>query len=450
MPKFGKSRPENKDEKDPVSKVNVIIEVSPRGGGPLRGTPTTLEEAGAQVSARLMALGAHVHEESGTTVRVRPEGAPENAGGLRGRPVRSRENLLFSAEMDTEQVQALEEEPGVEVWPDAELRLTSLPAPTLTPDCTFTRAATMEEVQALLGVQGVWDAGFRGQGIAVAILDDGVHRPTYPVVGGMNLPHADWGTGHLGSHGSMCAADVLVAAPNVKLLDYPIVAVDGTFQASAFLPIMHQIIVRRQLEGLPHVLNASFSLTGVPPRTPDSRHPAWNAHHPMNRKIQEIVAAGVVVVFSAGNCGGPCADSTCDLTTIGPGVSINGLNSLPEVITVAAVNADGVRLGYSGQGPGVHALEKPDVAAFSHFHAHFGPGRPGGLGTDSGTSASAPLTAGVAALLLSANRSLRPDQVKQALIRGAQKASGPGWDADLGYGVVNAGVSCQLVRQRLV
>ena len=132
---------------------------------------------------------------------------------------------------------------------------------------------------------------------------------------------------------------------------------------------------------------------------------------------------------------------------IGPGKSIHASNSLAEVITVAAVNTRHERIGYSSQGPGMFAAEKPDIAAYSHFFGNLGPGRPGGGTTsqfDNGTSAATPVAAGVAALLLSAFPALGPDDLRNALVEGLHNITGAPWIPGYGRGIVSAAASYAL------
>src|SRR5205823_3006846 len=62
----------------------------------------------------------------------------------------------------------------------------------------------------------------------------------------------------------------------------------------------------------------------------------------------------------------------------------------------------------------------------------------GGYGTFSGTSASSPLTAGVAALMLSLNTSLTPAQLHDILAMGAHDLGPAGWDTGYGWGRLDA------------
>lgn len=281
----------------------------------------------------------------------------------------------------------------------------------------------------------------------MGIIDEGVNGQFYPVVGGFTrsssvLP----GSAPITSHGSMCAADVLVAAPWAKLYDYPFM---GAPDSGGALTMFQAVLDQRRRDGTPHITNNSYGFVGRPSQVLSPNHEVWDPNHPLHRKVREVVTSGCPCFFAAGNCGLPCPSGNCRSSGIGPGKSIHASNSLPEVITVAAVNSRHERIGYSAQGPGGFDQRKPDVAAYSHFFGNFGPGRPGGTTEqpfDNGTSAATPVAAGVGALLLSAFSGLTPDRLKQALLRGAINIGAPSWDADTGYGVINVGASYTLLK----
>jgi subtilisin family serine protease len=182
-------------------------------------------------------------------------------------------------------------------------------------------------------------------------------------------------------------------------------------------------------------------------RAEQPNHEAYDPDHPLNRKVREVIASGCPCFFAAGNCGSDCPSGKCHSSAIGPDRSISAANSLSESLTIAAVNSRHERIGYSAQGPGTLHPEKPDLSAYSHVFGNFGPGRPaGGTGFDSGTSAACPVAAGVGALLMSAFANLTPQRLRSVLIRTAINLNQPGWDADTGYGVINAGAAYNLLR----
>lgn len=111
-----------------------------------------------------------------------------------------------------------------------------------------------------------------------------------------------------------------------------------------------------------------------------------------------------------------------------------------NVIAVGAVDSAGRISAFSSNGPTSDGRIKPDVVAmgvdvytaasysFTYDTA--------GYSYSSGTSFSAPLTAGVCALILSVHPELTPEQVKEALKMTADKKDSPG--NVYGWGLVNA------------
>ncbi len=317
-------------------------------------------------------------------------------------------------------------------------------------DCRpFRPAVPIRTIRALLGVQRLWSRGYKGQNIVVGIIDEGVNGGTYPVVGGFSRPNAQLpGAAPITSHGSMCAADILVAAPQARLYDYPFLGIQNSGGA---LVMFQAVLDQRRRDGTPHVVNNSWGFTGVPSLAQFPNHEVHDLNHPVHRKIREVVASGCTTLFAAGNCGADCPSGNCHGSGIGPGRSIHASNSLAEVITIAAVNSAHDRIGYSSQGPGMFEPAKPDLACYSHYFGNFGLGRPGGTAQpfDNGTSCATPTAAGVVALLLSVYPRLTPAQVRTALVAGAINLGVPGFDYDTGHGVINAATSFDHLRRTL-
>ncbi len=384
------------------------------------------------------------------------------ADALERRPAVSATSVVVPAEISRARLSELEERPDVTVWPNSELTLfnededleleewASLSAMGGVDCRPFRPGVQMSRIRKRLGVGAIWRDGFAGQNIIVGIIDEGVNGQTYPVIGGFSRPGSGRqpGTAPITSHGSMCAADVLLAAPWARLYDYPFLGVPNSGGA---LQMFQAVLNQRAINGTPHITNNSYGFVGVPDRGTNPRHEVHDINHPLHRKVREVVLAGVTCFFAAGNCGQNCPSGVCHPSGIGPGKSIHASNSLSEVITVAAVNSQHQRIGYSSQGPGMFHAAKPDIASYSHFFGNFGPNRPGGMAQpfDNGTSAATPVAAGAAAALLSAFPNLTPARMKSILIRSAiDLGSIVGFDRDYGAGVINLAAAYQMLKRR--
>ncbi|MFC8914405.1 S8 family serine peptidase [Streptomyces sp. NPDC057116] len=373
--------------------------------------------------------------------------------------------LVVPAEVDYGKINELSQRAGVvEVWENSRIYLfDSEPTENANAvpfdlarsragiDChPFRPPVDLSTIREMLGVYGPWQEGFRGQNVTIGILDDGVDGTVYPVSGGFAPPESmqQPGTAKISSHGSMCAADVLAAAPAARLYDYPFL---GVARSGGALRMFTEILDQRRMDGTPHIATNSWGHFSAPPEKDFPTHEVWNTAHAIHRKIRECTTAGVTVFFAAGNCGANCPSRACHTSVIPPNTSIVASNSLEEVITVGAVNSRHERVGYSSQGPGKFSELKPDVVSYTHFLGNFGEGRPGGTDKqpyDDGTSAATPVAAGVAALLMSAVADLSPGDLRTALLDGLIKTSSAEWEPDYGRGIVNAAASyTHLVRK---
>jgi len=451
-----------------MAKVKVLVEVEESQPEAFAVSASLMESEddavrhGEKLLAKLAKLGLEVLDDVAPVPMFAPEvvaGAEDEEGfAAFAAEVESDDapsaTTVVSCEVDRSKLDKLAAQPGVTVWPNSEMAFFpdehpfDLARSSGGLDCRpYLAPSTIAQIRTMLGVEAVWNDGFRGQNVIVGVIDQGIDGTVYPVVGGFaRAGSRQPGTASIQTHGSMSAANVLVAAPAARLYDYPFL---GLPSSGGALQMFQAILDQRRRDGTPHVTNSSYGFTFVPPQSSQPNHEAWNVDHPVNRKVREVVASGATAFFAAGNCGSDCPAQGCHASAIGPGKSIVASNSLAEVITVAAVNRHHQRLGYSAQGPGRFAEEKPDVAAYSHVYANFGPGRPAGGDEsrfDSGTSTACPIAAGVAALLLSAVPDLTPEQVRTALIAGAIDLGQPGWDAETGHGVINAAASYNLMR----
>ncbi|MCG5217396.1 S8 family serine peptidase [Streptosporangium soli] len=321
------------------------------------------------------------------------------------------------------------------------------------------------DVERLLDVAKLKEEGLDGEGVALAVLDSGINLAHVERVLGRKATldaKRSWSPssvkGRPGEfevdHGSMCAFDTLIGAPQATLLDLPLLlsrrpggsALDGLLSdAVAAYAHLRTVIDAQPADTKALVVNNSWGSFSphwdFPPGHPGNY--SDNPAHPFNLIVAALDGAGADVLFAAGNCGRDCPDGRCAF----PERPIVGANSHPRVLSVGGVDTRGERVGYSSQGPGRLAVRKPDLCAYTHFAGSqaFGAGSP-----DSGTSAACPVAAGLVTAVRTAwpASRLSPAQLRSLLCRTADDRSDVGFDNDYGYGVIDAaGVIAALRRK---
>ena len=133
----------------------------------------------------------------------------------------------------------------------------------------------------------------------------------------------------------------------------------------------------------------------------------------LDSALSKLQAAGGVATAAAGNYS-----------------SNDGFPANPYLITVSGVDATDNLSTYSSFGNDV------DISA---PYTSFTCSQSGGYTSAAGTSFAAPIVAGAAALVMSANPNLSSSQVEQILEASADDKGAAGWDMYYGYGRVNLG-----------
>jgi serine protease AprX len=258
---------------------------------------------------------------------------------------------------------------------------------------------------------------------------------------------------HPVDHGTMCAFDVLIAAPKAVLLDFPILGagapggnVVGRTLGTAMLACS-QLLTSWAVSFAPGGLSQYKGL--VVNNSWGIYHPSWdfpaghrgrfidNPQHPFNQLVASMASAGIDIVFASGNCGPGCADLRCQGRTA---QCIMGANAHQDVLTVAGCDTNKQIVGYSSQGPSIANMfqQKPDITGYTHFLGSqaFGPGS-----ADSGTSAACPVVAGCVAAVrtkVSPTATTPVNLFAQARATAAALPGQIGWRADSGHGIIDA------------
>lgn len=341
---------------------------------------------------------------------------------------------------------------GVQIFADPQIGMFK------DPYCGVEAVGTHEDVARLLKLGRLKEKGLEGKDVALAIMDTGINVKHLKARG--LAPKLDkkisWAPSNIENtpgdyavdHGTMCAYDALIAAPACSLLDFPILqsetpggSVMAGFLSDALLGFsyLHQQFTGPDWKYKALVINNSWGMY----------HPSWdfppghpgryadNPNHPFNIMVGTIARAGADVLFAAGNCGADCPSGQCQGVTRH---SISGANAHPDVLTLAACDTDGARLGYSSQGPAIPGMarEKPDLASYSHFLGSqaFGEGSP-----DTGTSTASPVAAGCVAAIRSGlpRGKVSPRDLFDRIKAEARKQPWPksGWNNDYGAGIID-------------
>jgi subtilisin family serine protease len=322
------------------------------------------------------------------------------------------------------------------------------------PTCGGTPVGDAQGVRAKLGVGALHANGLDGsRGVAVAVIDTGINLD-YLRKHGCNPTldkHLSWspqratlpGQAQV-DHGTMCAYDVLLSAPNATLIDLAVLSstrqsgsvMDGVLSDAviAYEPLLEMMSLpdeERPYQSL--VCTNSWGMFNPNwdfPAGMEGRY-ADNPNHPFILQMKALSEAGADILFAAGNCGPACPDERCQGIVAN---TITGANASQWVTTIGGVDLTNAVVGYSSRGPGVIEKQKPDLSCYTHFLGSevYGRGEP-----DAGTSAACPVAAGLIAALRSAAPFLTgaskrsPAAMKAFLLK-----RGSPWNPDTGHGIL--------------
>jgi serine protease AprX len=334
----------------------------------------------------------------------------------------------------------------------AEVDLISLRLAALVGDTpSFDVAQSFEAANAA----SVWDVGYTGMGVGIAVLDSGVKKykelekdtrgnKNGFVNGWSALTNKNDGKKDKNGHGTLVASIVsnqkrntygkfFGVAPDSVIIPIQVLDEEGKGLYSQVIAGIQWAIEHRDEYNI-RVMNLSLS-------APVRSH-YWD--DPLNQAVMQAWEAGIVVVVAAGNSGP-------DPMSVG----VPGNN--PYAITVGALTdaytptdwSDDYVPSFSASGPTYEGFIKPDlvapgghVAGVMSEKCKLAKEHPNHkIDKDyfqlSGTSMSAAQVSGVVALMLSRSPNLTPDQVKYRLLASARPAVHP--DGQLAFSIWRQG-----------
>src|SRR6266566_509587 len=347
---------------------------------------------------------------------------------------------------------------GVEasILTTAEPVLAALPGITVTHDISVNVESTTSSTgphtpsDAFLpetGAAQLASGGDTGQGVTVAVLDTGIDNlPDFAgrLVGGVDLTngnnpyqdsygHGTFVAGLIAGNGVSSNGQYSGEAPGAKLVSIKVAGADGTTHVGTFISGMQWAVDHRSSYGI-KVLNVSL---GFQPSQS-------TVSNPLDRAVEAVWNSGIAVVASAGNAG------PFNGTILSPGDD-------PLVITAGALDdmatasiTDDEMNDFSSVGPtSPDGWAKPDLvtsgrsvvsvaAPGSTIYNNYPSARVGSTNfVGSGTSFSAAITSGAAALVLGGNPGLTPNQIKARLLGNTDPGPAGNPFAD-GHGALDA------------
>ncbi len=302
----------------------------------------------------------------------------------------------------------------------------------------------------LVNADQVWDLGFTGQDVVVAVMDTGInynhldiadnmwHHEDYPGHG-YNFVNDSHSTMDYQGHGTHCAGTVAGdgsagtgtgMAPGATIMNLQVLGSDGGGTESAVWTG-----IQFAIDYGAHIM--SLSLGWQHSWGPD--RPTWRA------TMNNALSAGLIASVASGNEGGWGGQPPpSEVRTPGdvpppwthPDQTEEGGNS--AVVSVGATNSSDGMAGFSSKGPVTWQNEAP----FNDYNYNPGQGlirpdivAPGanvpslihnsntGYTSKSGTSMAAPAVAGIMALMLEKNPNLLPEEISQIIEETAMEMS---------------------------
>ena len=252
-----------------------------------------------------------------------------------------------------------------------------------------------------------WDRTQGSPNVTIAILDSGVagfHADlANQMVPGWNMYSNNSDTNDVYGHGTKVAGAAAAATNNLtgvsgvgfncKIMPIRVTSTTGSASASALANGLRWAADRGA-----RVANLSFNAASSSAVIDAANY---------------FASKGGVVTMSAGN-----------------NATFNSQGDIANILTVSATHSGDGLSGFSNTGNLIDCAAPGEGIATTTMD--------GGYAGVSGTSFSAPVTAGVAALMFSANPSLSSQQCMDMLRKSGDDLGSPGWDASFGYGRVNA------------
>ena len=285
-------------------------------------------------------------------------------------------------------------------------------------------------------------AGYKGRGIRIGIADGGFYRansmlslPQDQCLGYADLTDDEEEMfNSIGDHGTMCLSTIMATQDNytgaATEAEYYLFRTEEEYTESP-KEIDNWVAAIEMADSMGlHIVSTSLGYTTFDDAEMDLQYADMDGR--TSRAAQSAVIAarkGMLLVVAAGN------DGNKDWHYLSTPADAD------SVLTVGAVDVDGQIAAFSSYGPSADGRVKPEVCAMGKGTSIIHPENDSIMGGN-GTSFACPLIAGMAACLWSASPDATNMEIRERIIRSADRYTQP--HEQYGYGIPDAWMAYQL------
>lgn len=323
-----------------------------------------------------------------------------------------------------------------------EMNINSILELTADPDVEFISYdakvfAVMDVARKAVGADLVLDTSYTGKNVTVAIIDTGISPhadliyPSNRIVGFKDFVNNETRIYDDNGHGTHCAGILAGSgyaskgkyrgiAPEANILSIKVLDENGNGNTSDILSTVQWIIENKEVYKT-RIIN--FSL-GAIAQYREKRDPLVKA---ANRAIEN----NFIVIAAVGNSG-PLRNTILSPATSRHVISVGALddNRTPEL-------NDDIIAEFSSRGPTLDRIRKPDLIAPGVNIVSLSNASLTGYTTLSGTSMSAPMVSGAAALLLNENPNYTHFDIKRRLLNACSRIKASSYEQGAGVLDIN-------------
>ena len=285
-------------------------------------------------------------------------------------------------------------------------------------------------------------AGYKGRGIRIGIADGGFYRansmlslPQDQCLGYADLTDDEEDMfSHAGSHGTMCLSTIMATQDNytgaATEAEYYLFRTEEEYTESP-KEIDNWVAAIEMADSMGlHIVSTSLGYTTFDDAEMDLQYADMDGRTSRGAQAAVIAARkGMLLVVAAGN------DGNKDWHYLSTPADAD------SVLTVGAVDVDGQIAAFSSYGPSADGRVKPEVCAMGKGTSIIHPENDSIMGGN-GTSFACPLIAGMAACLWSASPDATNMEIRERIIRSADRYTQP--HEQYGYGIPDAWMAYQL------